>query len=71
MAPSKSDLFHIRFIREFLIRGDFWITLLWLIRFVMMTMVEFGAKFRSVLQVKSAVNFRRFFRYEENNLVDV
>ncbi len=58
MAPNEPNLFHIWFIREFLIRGAFWISLLWLIRFVVITMVEFGAKFRSVLQGKSDVNFR-------------
>jgi hypothetical protein len=52
MAPNKPDLFYIWFIRKFLIRGAFWIGLSWLIRFV--TMIEFGAEFRSVLPGKSA-----------------
>jgi hypothetical protein len=46
MAPNKPDLFHIQ-IREFLIRGTFWDSLPWLIRFA--TMIKLGAKFRSVL----------------------
>lgn len=49
MAPNKPDLFYIWLIQEFLIRGALWTSLSWLTGIRFLTMIEFGAEFRSAL----------------------